>query len=124
MLNKRVYEGKDREELLEKIKEELNLSLNELYIEEETIPGSLFKGQRYIFKVVTKPDIRDFIEEYVKEFSSLANIRIESKLTEEEDFFKLVLDSDNNPILIGREGKTLAYFQLLLRQALLKMLGK
>ncbi len=124
MINKREYEGKDREDLLVKIKEELQFPVDELYIQEETTQAGLFKGQRYKLTVVTKLDVRTFIEEYVKEFSHLANIKMDYKLTEEEDFFKLVLDSDNNPILIGREGKTLAYFQVLLRQALLKNVGQ
>ena len=124
MLNKRIYEGKSREELFEKMQEELNLSLEELYIEEEVMPGSLFKGQRYRLKVVTKEDVRSFIEAYVREFSTLANIKIEYALTEEDDFYKLELNSENNPILIGREGKTLTYFQILLRQALLKNVGQ
>lgn len=124
MLNKRIYEGKSREELLEKIQEELNLSLEELYIEEEVMPGSLFKGQRYRLKVVTKEDVRAFIEAYVREFSTLVNIKIEYELTEEDDFYKLELNTENNPILIGREGKTLTYFQILLRQTLLKNVGQ
>ena len=124
MLNKREYEGKDREELLVKIQEELKLPLSELYIQEETTQAGLFKGQQYKLTVVTKPDVRTFIEEYVQEFSNLTNIKIDYKLTEEEDFFQLVLDGENNPILIGREGKTLEYFQILLRQALLKNVGQ
>ena len=123
MLNKRSFEGKDKESLLERIKEELNLSLEDLYIEEEVITGGLFKGQKYCLKVITKEEVREFIGNYVDEFSKLANIKIQYELTEDDDFFHLLLISENNPILIGREGKTLEHFQILLRQALLKNTG-
>lgn len=123
MINKRVFEGKDKEELVQKIMSELETSMDELYIEEEIVSGGLFKGQKYILKVITKEDVKEFIKNYVDEYSRLSNIKIQYELTEEDGFLKLLLVSENNPILIGREGKTLEYFQLLLRQALLKSTG-
>lgn len=123
MINKRIFEGKDKEDLLNKIKEELHSALDDLYIEEEVISGGLFKGQKYILKVITKEDVKNFIENYVNEYAKLSNIKIQFALTEEEDFFNLILVSDCNPILIGRDGKTLEYFQFLLRQSLLKNTG-
>lgn len=123
MVNKRVFEGKDKEELVSKITENLNCPLDSLYIEEEVVNGGLFKGQKYILKVTTKEDVKDFIKNYVNEYAKLSNIAIQFELTEEDDYFHLILVSDNNPILIGRDGKTLEYFQFLLRQALLKNTG-
>lgn len=123
MINKRVFEGKDKEELIKKITDELETNIEELYIEEEIVNGGLFKGQKYILKVITKKEVKAFIENYVQEYSRLSNIKIQYELTEEDGFFKLLLVSENNPILIGREGKTLEYFQLLLRQSLLKNTG-
>jgi spoIIIJ-associated protein len=122
-LNKKVYEGKTKEEVLNRIETELNTSISNLYIEEKIINGGLFKGTKYILEVLTKDDIKEYIENYIQEYSKYMNIKIQCELKEEEGIYKLLLISDNNAILIGKEGKTLEYFQILLRQALLKNTG-
>ena len=51
------------------------------------------------------------------------NIKIQYELNETDGIYNLTLVSENNPILIGREGKTLESLQLLLRQAVQKQTG-
>jgi spoIIIJ-associated protein len=123
MLNKRIYEGKNKEEILLKIEEELNEKKENLYIEEEVISGKLFKSSKCILKVLTKSDIKEYLEKFIKEYSNLMNISIQYELNETEGIYNLTLVTENNPILIGREGKTLECLQLLIRQAILKQTG-
>jgi spoIIIJ-associated protein len=123
MLNKRVYEGKTKEEVLNKIQEELNTKMEDLYIEEEIVNKKLFKSGKCTLTVVTKEDIKKFIAEFIEEYSKLMNIEIKYEINEIEKIYNVTLVSENNPILIGREGKTLEAFQLLLRQALQRQVG-
>lgn len=124
MLNKKVYEGKTREEVLKKIEEELNIKEDELYIEEEFVEGKLFKSSKCTLKVLTKQDIKEYIGQFIEEYSKLMNIKIQYEIKETEGIYNVTLVSENNPILIGKEGRTLEAFQLLLRQAVSKQVGK
>lgn len=123
MVNKRVYEGKNKEDLLLQIKEELNLEKEDLYIEEEITSAKLFKSAKCTLKVLTKEDVKNYLKEFINDYSKLMNIEIKYELTETEGIYNLTLVSENNPILIGREGKTLECLQLLIRQAVQKQTG-
>ncbi len=123
MISKRIYEGKNKEDLLLQIKEELNLEEIDLYIEEEITSAKLFKSAKCILKVLTKEDVKNYLKEFITNYSKLMNIEIKYELTETEGIYNMTLVSENNPILIGREGKTLESLQLLIRQAVQKQTG-
>lgn len=123
MINKQVFEGKTKEEVLNQIKEELNLEESELYIEEEFHEAKLFKSSKCILTVITKEDVKNYLKNFIEEYSKKMNISIQYELNEIEGIYNLTLVSGNNPILIGREGKTLESLQLLLRQAIQKQTG-
>ena len=117
MLNKYEFVGKNKEEAINKIKTELTENINDLYIEETVINGKLFKSGKVILTVITKEDVKKYIEEFILNYSKLMNIEINFEIVETDGVYNITLVSTNNPILIGREGKTLEAFQLLLRQA-------
>lgn len=123
MINKREYEAKTKEEALEQIKNELNLEESELYIEEEITAGKLFKSGKCVLKVITKEDVKNYLSEFIENYSKLMNIDIKYEMKEEEGIYNIVLVSSNNPILIGKDGKTLEALQLLIRQAVQKQTG-
>lgn len=51
------------------------------------------------------------------------NIEINLEVRETEEIFNVTMVSNNNPILIGKEGRTLNSLQLLLRQTISNMTG-
>lgn len=120
MMNVKVYEAKTKEEALEKVKQELNLEENDLYIEEEIQEAKLFKSSKCTLKVITKEEVKKYLKEYIETYSTLMNIKINYELNETDGIYNLTLVSENNPILIGKEGKTLESLQLLVRQAIQK----
>lgn len=120
MINSYEYEGKTKEEAIEKLNSELNIPLEELYIEENITNGKLFKSGKCILKVITKEEIKNFIKSFIENYSKLMNIEIQYELNETDGIYNLTLVSENNPILIGKEGKTLESLQLIIRQALKK----
>lgn len=109
-------EGKSEEEVLNKILEQNNLTKEEIFTLTEYQEGKLFKGAKYIISIIKKDDIKNLIEEFVYNLSTLMNIKIESDILNREDNYNVTLVSDNNSILIGKEGKTLNAIQIMMRQ--------
>lgn len=119
----KVYEGKNKDEILKKILQELNCQQEDLYLKSEFIEGKLFKGSKYIVSVVRKNDIIDYIRNYIDTLSKNMKIHIESEILEQDDIYKVTLISDQNAILIGKEGRTLNSIQLLLKQSIRNKIG-
>ena len=112
-----MYEGKNREDLKNKITEELNCNENELVILEQFTEGKIFKSQKYNLSVITKAEIKKKLKNFFNELGKLMNVTIESEINITEDnIYNINLVTSNNSILIGKEGKTLDAIQCLLRQ--------
>ena len=116
MINVLKYEAKEKEEIEKQIKEELKCELNELIINYEFIEGKLFKSQKYIASVIKKEDIKILIDEVIKTIGKNMNIVIDSEILVSDEIYNVTLISNNNSILIGKEGKTLNSLQTLVRQ--------
>lgn len=111
-----IGEGKTENIAIEKALEEANASEKEVFTRTEEIKGNLLKKTKYKAYVITKQEIKDGISAYINKLSIYMNIKIKSKIEEEENIYKVFLDSDNNSILIGKDGRTLKALQLLFRQ--------
>lgn len=118
MVNILKYEGKNEQELIEQILTELKCQKDDLYIKTEFIEGKLFKSSKYIINVVKKEEINKYIEEFIKNIGNLMDINIEIEILEQNGSFNITLISNNNSILIGKNGKTLLSIQTLLRQSI------
>ena len=123
MLKKVKLEGKNKEELLNKYLIENNLSKDEIYIKTEEIEAKLFKTKKYIMEIVKKSDIKDFLKEYINSLASNMGVTINVELREKDGCYNMMLVSDNNNVLIGKDGKTLDSIQLLLNQILKNQTG-
>lgn len=124
MLSKKLYVEKTKEEAINKCLEELGLKEEQLYIVESEIEsGKLFKTKKSQVEVVTKEDVKNFIREYIKMISKLMNINIQSEININDTIINVLLISDNNSILIGKEGRTLNSIQILLRQSISNQTG-
>ena len=117
MLNSLTYEGKTEEETLQKALDELKCTKEDLYIRSEFIEGKLFKGSKYIYHVITKKDVEVYIKEFLKKIGALMGLTVDLEITDNEGIFNITLVSDNNAILIGKDGKTLNSMQTLVRQS-------
>ena len=117
MLNSLTYEGKTEEEVLQKVLDDLKCNKEDLYIKSEFIEGKLFKGSKYIYNVITKKDVEVYIKEFLKKIGALMGITVDMEITDIEGIFNITLVSDNNAVLIGKDGKTLNAMQTLVRQS-------
>ena len=113
------YEGKNKEEIINNALNTLNASMNEVYINsKEEITGSIFKSKKYIVKIILNEDLIEYIKNYLKEITNLMGIKVQMEIQKRENFIKVNMISDNNSILIGKNGKTISSLQILLRQSI------
>lgn len=111
-------EAKTKEEALDKLLKELNASQEELFLKSEFVEGKLFKSSKYIVSAILKQDIKKYIDEFFSTIGKYMNLNIESEIIETDNTYNIVLVSNNNSILIGKEGKTLNALQILIRQSI------
>ena len=90
--------------------EELDVYNNEIITKEYEEENS------YKMEVVKKEDVKNFIKEYLTKVTTEMGVSAKIEINEDEDVFNVKMFSDNNPILIGKDGRTLKSLQQLLRQ--------
>ena len=123
MLTSYNFEGKSKEEAINKCLEELKLTQQEIYIKESETEQKLFKAKKYLVSAFKKEDILKYIKAFLKELELGLNISINSEVRYFEESINIVLVSDSNNVLIGKEGRTIDSIQILLRQSLNNLTG-
>lgn len=123
-MNYEVFTGKNLEELKKESLEKLGLKENECLISVSSTKSGLFKTkEEFEIKIYKLEEIAEEIKNYLNEI--LTNMKInanfETKIREEQINIKMF--SDNNKILIGRDGKTLKALQTVIRQHIYREIG-
>ncbi len=106
------FESENEEDCRLKCLDELDVYNNEILTKEYE------ENNKFNMEVIKKEDVKLFIKDYLLKVTSLMGINAKFEVNEEDDVFSVKMFSDNNPILIGKDGKTLTALQLLLRQTL------
>lgn len=114
MLNISKFEGKTKEEAIDKALDYFNLDEEYLLIIDRTTE----EDELSKIEVVDKADIKHYIKDYVATLSENMNIDINVEIREYEGSYSVKLVSNNNAILIGKDGRTIAAIQTLLRKSL------
>ena len=117
-MHKYNFEGKNYEELINRIKEELETDIDDLNIKKEETEIGLFKTKKYNLEVYKKEDIINYVKDYLIELGTLMNIDIKVEVRNKDNVLLVQMISSNNQILIGKDGKTLNSIQILLKQSL------
>lgn len=116
MLNKYTYEDKTIEKALKKCLNDLNVNKDDIYYKEEIQKGSLLKASKAIIEVIKKDDIKILINNFIKEIGKYINLTIKTDIYFTDENIKVILDSENNAVLIGKNGKMLNSIQTLLKK--------
>lgn len=117
MLEKYVYEAENLEEAIRLSHEDIRYEDNEVYASHEEVDGKV------VLTIVRKDDVSRFIKYYIKTMGNLMCLLIDLEVSREDDIYNVKMASNNNPILIGKEGRTLNAIQVLVRQTLKNQLG-
>ena len=119
-----VYNGKNLEELKSEALESLNLKESECLFSVKSTKTGIFKNkEEFELKVYKLSDVTEEIKSYLKELLNNMGIdaNFETKIRDEQINIKMF--SDNNNILIGKDGKTLKALQTIIRQHIFKEIG-
>ena len=113
-----VYTAKTLEELLAQAAEDKNCEVEDLhYTVTEEKKGILGIGNSVSAEVFTMDDVKEFLFDYLGDFFTSIDQDIEVAIEERTDGFIVNLNADNNAVLIGKMGKTLAAFNTVVRSA-------
>ena len=106
------FESDTEENCRLKCLDELDVYNNEIITKEYE------ENDNYVMEVVKKEDIKNYIREFLTKTTTEMGVSAKIEINEDEDVFSAKMFSNNNAILIGKDGRTLKSLQVLLRQAL------
>ena len=111
------FESDTEENCRLKCLEELDVYNNEILTKE------FEEENKYIMEVVKKDDVKNFIKEYLTKVTTEMGLETKFEINEEDEVFNVKMFSNNDPILIGKDGRTLTSLQNLIRQTLSKKIA-
>lgn len=124
-MEKHRYQGKTKEDAISQATIALQEVEENLIIKEiETIKGGLFKSPKVEIEVIEKREVVKYIKDYImkllKDLGFQANVEIKNK----ETVPTYTVYSDNDALLIGKNGKNLKALSVIVNQHITKELGK
>lgn len=124
-MEKHKYTGKTKQEAIENAKIALQELEENLIIKElEEIKGGLFKSKKIEIEVIEKrevvKEIKDYLNKLLKNLGFSANIEVKIK----ENVPTYTIFSDNDALLIGKNGKNLHALSVITNQYIKKEVGE
>ena len=113
-----VVEGKSLLEAVENAKNELHTE-NILYQSTE-VKGKLFKGANYKVTAISYQELLEEIKKFLKEIITNLGLEVEFESNIREESFNITMYSNNNSLLIGKNGGTLKALETLCRAKIKK----
>lgn len=122
-MKKYVYEGKDQEVVLKKVLEDLNVTENDFVYTKEEVKGKLFKSGTTKYHVYLNTDILEFIKEYLNILLTEMGLEVKFESNIRDKQINIKMYSNNNPILIGKNGQTLTALTAVCKAAVFARIG-
>ena len=124
-MEKHSYTGKTKEEAIQKAKEELQEVEENLIIREVSeTKGGLFKSKKVEIEVIEKRNVPKYIKEYIIKILKDMGLTVSVELKNKEEVPKYIIYSDNDALLIGKNGKNLKALSVVVNQHINTELGK
>lgn len=118
------FSGKEYEEVLKEALETLNITKEEAVIYSEEKKQGLFKGKVIELTVTPYVEILEFIKEYLTDLLTTMGMEVTFETKIRDNQLQVKMYSDDNPLLIGRDGKNLASLQVVIRSIVKNKFGK
>jgi len=112
----KIYQAKTIEEAVELAAQELGILPSDVNFAIQEEKKSLF-GKKVTIEVYELSDAIAFAETYIKGVTDALGIQSETTTTLKDDIIHISINSDHNPILIGKNGNTLQALNELARLA-------
>lgn len=120
---KNRYTGKTLEEAINNAKIALQETEENLYVKELETKSGLF-SKKVEIEVIRRDDVIEYIKEYIKDLIKAMGLTANLEVKKREDNVTFTIFSDNNSILIGKNGKTLDAITTIVKQTVHKEIGK
>ena len=114
-MKKYEFDGKTKEEAIDKAINELNVAKENLIIQVLEEKNSLLKKNVKI-SVINYNDIIDEIKDTVTEITKLMGLTVNLEVRRREENITIKIFSDHNAVLIGRNGAVIEALQTIVRQ--------
>lgn len=102
----KIFQGKTVEEALELASQELGIKVEDLLYQVEEKKKGLF-NKKVVVDIFELSDIIEYAEDYILGVIDALGIESSVKSKLNDDIIRITIDSTHNPILIGKNGKTL-----------------
>jgi len=109
---------KNVDEYVENFLTENNLDRDSVLVKVDEFNKSVVNLKRYDVSIVIKDDLIEYLKEYINTITSALNLNSELSIKFDDEILKIHIDSDNNSILIGKDGRMLNSIQILLKQTI------
>lgn len=117
-MEKITKEGKELETVLEEILIENNLKRQNVIYTSSSKKGKLFQGNLIEVNVFSKEAIHEEIKDYLTNILTSWGLSVQFEISYKDDITTIKMYSDNNPILIGKNGQTIRALEILVKQML------
>lgn len=114
-MNKYYFEGKTEEQAINTALEELKLSKEDLIVNSIEDKSSILKKNVKI-EVLNMNEIITFIKDTLNQITDLMGSKSNLEVRRRDNNISVTIFSENNSILIGKNGKNVAALQLIIRQ--------
>ena len=122
-MEKIIKDGKETELVIEEILTENNLTKDEIVYTSHDKKGKLFQGTLKEVTVYKKTDINDVIKEFLKEIIENMGLEVSFETTTKDERTTIKMYSNNNPLVIGKNGHTLKALETLAKQKIQNDIG-
>ena len=122
-MNKYIYSGKTKEEAFEKAIKELNVNENDIYVKETEQKVGLFKNKKINLEIIKKDDVLEELKKFIKNITKLMGVEANIEVKTRGENISITLYSDNNNILIGKNGRTIDALSVIAKQFIHNEIG-
>jgi spoIIIJ-associated protein len=116
-MEKIIKEGKELEPIISEILNEFNLKEEELYYKYYTKKSGLFgKNSTIVVEAITKDSLIKYIKSFLEELTTNLGVEANFESKFRDGTIEIKIHSNNNAILIGKNGNTIKSMEIILKQ--------
>ena len=122
-MKKLISEAKTKEVALEKLLEENNVTLDNIIYKSYEQKAGLLKGTKTVIEAITYDEIQIVIKDFLKGLLEKMGLEVSFEAKVRDSQIIIGMYSNNNPILIGKNGQTLKALETICKQIIFNEVG-
>ncbi len=122
-MKKYVFAGKSEDDALNEALKNLEVTEDDIICKFTEQKSGLFKVKKYEVEVVKKSDVDNFIKDFTLKLTKDMGFSTKIEAKKRDGILNITLYSDNNSLLIGKDGKNMSALGVIVRQVIYNELG-